>query len=65
MSGHCTPGHRDLELCIEIAPEVGADSLIRVYLDEPILAQLTEILVIIKKKVEFQPLHDLWSLYSN
>jgi len=61
----CTPRHCDFELSVEIASEVGTHSLIWINFNEPVLAEVTEVLIIVEEKVEFQALHDLGSLNSD
>ena len=58
MWGHCTPGHRYFELCIEVTPEVGAHSLVGEHLNQPVFAEVAEILVVIEEEVEGNFLHD-------
>lgn len=49
MRWHCRPGHGYFELGIEVTPEIGTYSLIRVYLDEPVLGQLAAVLIIVEE----------------
>ena len=61
MGGHGTPGERQFEAGAKVAPERGTHSLVCVHLDEPVLSQLTKVLIRIEKEIELQPLHDFGS----
>ena len=59
MSRYNRPRHGNLKLSVEITSEVGAYSLIGMYLDLPVFSQLAEILIIVEEQVEFNSLHNL------